>query len=114
MARDPQEPVAPEEAAEKAVGISNRESAAEERAEREAHPPAAVGSPPPEDAAGNVGDEPIRDYSGLQTAHKAGSRSIAQKEDATKYPDRSMPASRKVAGAFGKEPSPEAEPRKPE
>jgi hypothetical protein len=63
-----------------------------------------VGSPPPEDAAGHVGDEPISDYSQLQTAHKAGSRSIAQKEADSRYPDRSMPASRKVAGAFGKEP----------
>ena len=29
---------------------------------------------------------------------------IAQKEAESRYPDRSMPASRKVAGAFGKEP----------
>ena len=86
------------------TGISNRESAAEENAERAAHPPVPVGSPPPEDAAGRVGDEPIDDYSQLQTAHKAGSRSIAQKEAESRYPDRSMPASRKVAGAFGKEP----------
>jgi hypothetical protein len=87
------------------TGISNRESAADERAERNAHPPVSGDTPAPEDAAGNVGDEPIKDYSGLQTAHKAGSRSIAQKEDAARYPDRSMPASRKVPGAFGKEPS---------
>jgi hypothetical protein len=114
MARDPQPPRVSEEAGADAAGISNRESAAEERAERNAHSPAAGGSPPPEDAAGNVGDEPIEDYNGLQTAHKAGSRSIAQKEDAARYPDRSMPASRKVPGAFGKEPSSAAEPRKPE
>jgi hypothetical protein len=86
------------------AGISNRESAEEERDERAAHPPVEVGSPPPEDAAGRVGDQPIEDYSQLQTAHKAGSRSIAQKEAGSRYPDRSMPASRKVAGAFGKEP----------
>jgi len=114
MAKNPQVPVVPEEEADDAVGISNRESAAEERAERDAHPPATAGSPPPEDAAGNVGDEPIEDYSGLQTAHKAGSRSIAQKEDAARYPDRTMPASRKVPGAFGKESSTASEPRKPE
>lgn len=114
MARDRGAPVSAEDDADDAVGISNRESAAEERAEREAHPPATGDSPPPEDAAGTVGDVPIEDYSGLQTAHKAGSRSIAQKEDAARYPDRSMPASRKVPGAFGKEPSPAAEPRKPE
>jgi hypothetical protein len=29
---------------------------------------------------------------------------MAQKEAESKYPDRSMPASRKVPGAFGKEP----------
>jgi hypothetical protein len=86
------------------AGISNRESAEEERAERAAHPPVPVGSPPPEDAAGHVGDQPIDDYSQLQTSHKAGSRSIAQKEAGSRYPDRSMPASRKVAGASGKEP----------
>lgn len=114
MARDRQASVSAETKAADEVGISNRESAAEERAEREAHPPDAGGSPPPEDAGGDVGDQPIEDYSGLQTAHKAGSRSIAQKEDAAKYPDRSMPASRKVPGAFGKEPSPPPEPREPE
>jgi hypothetical protein len=114
MARDPQAPVSAEHDADDAVGISNRESAEEERAEREAHPPTAGGSPAPEDATGTVGDEPIEDYSGLQTAHKAGSRSIAQKENAAKYPDRSMPATRKVPGAFAKEPSPAAEPDKPE
>ena len=92
------------EQTDEAVGISNRESAAEEQAERAEHPPIDGGSPPPEDAAGNVGDEPIQDYDGLQTAHKAGSRSIAQKEDEARYPDRSMPPSRKAAGAFGKEP----------
>jgi len=96
------------------TGISNRESAQEERAERAAHPPAEAGSPPPEDAAGRVGDQPIGDYSGLQTAHKAGSRSIAQKEAESRYTDRPMPASRKVAGAFGKEPSPPSEGTEPE
>jgi hypothetical protein len=83
-------------------GISNREPASEEAAEREAHPPVDA-QPVPEDAAGRVGDASGRDLGG-QTSHKAGSRSIAQKEDASRYPDRSMPASRKVDGAFGKEP----------
>ena len=90
--------------AESETGISNRESAAEEREERAAHPPVDTSSPPPEDAAGNVGDAAITNFEGRQTAHKAGSRSIAQKEAESRYPDRSMPASRKVAGAFGKEP----------
>jgi hypothetical protein len=86
------------------TGISNRESAAEETAERDEFPPVDTASPPPQDAAGDVGEKPIDDYSDRQTSHKAGSRSIAQKEAESRYPDRSMPASRKVAGAFGKEP----------
>jgi len=38
-----------------------------------------------------------------QTSHKAGSRSVAQKESGSRYADRAMPASREVAGAFGRE-----------
>jgi hypothetical protein len=89
---------------EKTQGISNRESASEEAAERAEHPPLDQSSPEPEDAAGNVGEQPLDDNRNRHTSHKAGSRSIAQKEDEARYPDRSMPASRKVAGAFGKEP----------
>jgi hypothetical protein len=84
-------------------GISNRESADEEAREREQHPPIDTGSPPPVDAGGDVGEAPLETVPDRQTSHKAGSRSIAQKEDETKYPDRSMPPTRKVAGAFGKE-----------
>jgi hypothetical protein len=86
------------------TGISNRESAEQERAERAAHPPVDTSSPPPQDAGADVGERGSADNSGRQTAHKAGSRSIAQKEAESRYPDRSMPPSRKVAGAFGKEP----------
>jgi hypothetical protein len=86
------------------TGISNRESADEEARERREHPPVDPGSPPPEDAAGRVGEQPLDDLRDRHTSHKAGSRSIAQKEDEARYPDRSMPASRKVAGAYGKEP----------
>lgn len=86
------------------AGISNRESAEQERAERAAHPPIDTSAPPPQDAAGDVGEHGLADESGRQTAHKAGSRSIAQKEAESRFPDRSMPASRKVGGAFGKEP----------
>lgn len=100
--------------AEGATGISNRESAREEEAGRATHPPAEAGSPPAEDAAGRVGDQPISDDNGLQTSHKTGSRSMAQKEAESRYPDRSMPASRKVAGAFGKEPSAPADTTEPE
>jgi hypothetical protein len=86
------------------TGISNRESADEEARERREHPPIDAGSPPPEDAAGRVGDVPLDHRDGLQTSHKAGSRSIAQKEAGARYADRSQPAARKVAGAFGREP----------
>ena len=85
-------------------GISNRESAEEEARERQQHPPINTGSPAPEDAAGRQGEQPLGDLRDRHTSHKAGSRSIAQKEAASRYPDRSMPATRKVAGAFGKEP----------
>jgi hypothetical protein len=86
------------------TGISNRESAAYEAEERRAHPPSATDSPAPEDAAGRVGEQPLTDTRDRHTSHKAGSRSIAQKQAESRYPDRSMPASRKVAGAFGREP----------
>ena len=88
----------------KRVGISNRETPGKEQRERAAHPPVATGSPPPQDAAGDVGEAPLEEVPNRQTSHKAGSRSIAQKEDRARYPDRSMPASRKVSGAFGREP----------
>ena len=86
------------------AGISNRESPDAEARERRQHPPVQTSSPPPEDAAGRVGEEPLDDRRDRHTSHKAGSRSIAQKEAEARYPDRSMPAARKVAGAFGREP----------
>ena len=86
------------------TGISNRETPAEEAQERRKHPPLETGSPEPTDAAGRAGEEPADEVPNRQTSHKAGSRSIAQKEDAARYPDRSMPATRRVSGAFGKEP----------
>lgn len=89
----------------KNTGISNRESAPEEAKERQEFPPVDTSSPPPQDAAGRTGEQPLDDNRDRHTSHKAGSRSIAQKESESRYPDRSMPASRKVAGAFGKEPS---------
>jgi hypothetical protein len=93
-----------EKSAAAGSGISNRESPDEETRDREAHPPLDPSSPPPEDAAGRVGEAPLDDLRDRHTSHKAGSRSIAQKESESRYPDRSMPASRKVSGAFGKEP----------
>ncbi len=88
----------------KATGISNRETPAEEAQERAEHPPQNTGSPEPEDAAGRVGEQPLTDLRDRHTSHKAGSRSIAQKEAESKYTDRSQPQSRKVAGAYGNEP----------
>jgi hypothetical protein len=89
-------------------GISNRESAAEERQERREFPPETPDAAPEvQDAAGRRGEAQIEDYSDSHTSHKAGSRSVAQKEAESKYPDRSHPASRKVAGAYGEEPEDE-------
>lgn len=88
----------------KETGISNRETAPEEATERSNHPPADTTSPPPEDAAGRVGETPLTDIRDRHTSHKAGSRSIAQKKAESRYPDRSTPPSRKVGGAFGREP----------
>jgi hypothetical protein len=88
----------------KDVGISNRESAAEEAHERQELPPIDTSSPPPQDAAGRVGEEPLEDLNSRQTSHKTGSHSIAVKASEARYPDRSTPASHPVGGAFGKEP----------
>jgi hypothetical protein len=89
---------------DKHTGISNRETPDEEARERAEHPPVDTSSPEPQDAAGRVGEDPLTDHSDRHTSHKAGSRSIAQKEAEARYPDRSMPATHKVGGAFGKEP----------
>jgi hypothetical protein len=91
-------------------GISNRESPQEETREREEHPPVHESAPQAEDASGRQGPEDPNAARDGHTSHKAGSRSVAQKEANTRYPDRSMPAARKVAGAFGREPSPERQP----
>lgn len=86
-------------------GISNRETADEEQQERAEHPPIAPDAPPVEqDAAGREGEQPLDDRRDRHTSHKAGSRSIAQKEADSKYADRGHPASHKVAGADGREP----------
>ena len=85
-------------------GISNRESFSEEQQERMEFPPVRPDTPPVEqDAGGDEGERASADNDGRHTSHKAGSRSIAQKEADSKYADRSHPASRKVAGADGRE-----------
>lgn len=86
------------------TGISNRETPAEEEQDRREHAPEDTGSPAPQDAAGRVGESPLEEVPNRQTSHKAGARSIAQKEDNTRYPDRGMPPTHKKGGAFGKEP----------
>jgi hypothetical protein len=89
-------------------GISNRETAADEHQERQQLPQVTPDAPPEvRDAAGRSGEAQITDYSDSHTSHKAGSRSVAQKEAESKYADRSHPASRKVAGAYGEEPEDE-------
>jgi hypothetical protein len=85
------------------TGISNRVSPEEETEERRAYPALNTGSPPPQDAAGRVGERPLTDDRDRHTSHKAGSRSVAQKESGSRYPDRSTPSARKVGGAFGRE-----------
>lgn len=85
-------------------GISNRESAGEEAKGRTDHPAVDTSSPPPEDAAGRVGESRLTDARDRHTSHKPGSRSIAQEEAESRYPDRSTPPSRQVGGAFGREP----------
>jgi hypothetical protein len=90
---------------EKTMGISNRETPSEEAREREEFPPATEQPPEPQDAAGDEGESALEgEVPARQTSHKAGSRSIAQKQDGSKYPDRSMPQTNPVPGAFGKEP----------
>ena len=88
------------------TGISNRESAAEESAERAAHPPIETNVSSPEAAASRTDDESdvARD---LQMSAKAGNRSMAQKQAGSRYPDTAMPAAKKVPGAFGKERQPD-------
>jgi len=85
-------------------GISNRESPEEEADERREFPPVDTSSPPPQDAAGRVGEEPLDDTRDRHTSHKTGSHSLVEKEQEARYVDSSMPRTRKVDGAFGKEP----------
>jgi hypothetical protein len=86
-------------------GISNRETPQEEAEERREFPPVDTSSPAPEDAAGRAGEEPLEDMRDRQTSHKTGSHSLVEKEQEARYVDRSMPQTRKVDGAFGKEPA---------
>ena len=86
------------------TGISNRESARQEAEERIDHPPVGEGAPLEEDTADRIADDSAGDIAGRQTSRKAGSRSSAQKESESRSPERPMPATSKVGGAFGREP----------
>jgi hypothetical protein len=85
------------------VGISNRLSPDEKGRDAAEHPPLETDAPPPRDAAGRVGEEPVEGEADRQTSLKAGSRSTAQREAAARHPDDATPSSRKVSGAFGRE-----------
>jgi hypothetical protein len=86
------------------TGISNRETPSEEAKERQEFPPENTGSSAPTDAAGREGETASEEVPDRHTSHKAGARSIAQKEDASKYADRGMPQTHQKGGAFGREP----------
>jgi len=88
-------------------GISNRETPQEEAQERREFPPVDTSAPPPQDAAGRVGEQPLDDMRDRHTSHKTGSHSLAEKEQEARYVDRAMPPTAKVDGAFGKEPDAE-------
>ena len=99
----PSQPSEESSATGRHAGISNRESAGQESAERAAHPPVNASATSEEGAAGRVDERPTDVELDLQTSHKAGSRSMAQKESASRYADKAMPASNKVPGASGRE-----------
>jgi hypothetical protein len=91
-----------------AQGISNRESPQAEAEERKSHPPIQESLERQEtaegqDAAAEADQLEANASRDEQTSSKAGSRSMALKEAGTRYANRSMPATRKVAGAFGRE-----------
>jgi hypothetical protein len=85
------------------VGISNRMSPEDEARDAREHPPLDPGDPPPQDAAGRVGDASAEGPADRQTSVKSGSRSTAQKAAGTRHQDGPAPSSRKVSGAFGRE-----------
>lgn len=87
------------------AGISNRMTPEDEAKDRREHPPEQTGPPPVEDAAGRAGGGDVEPEGERQTSHKAGSRSVAQKEAGSRHADSGSPDTRPAGGAFGKEPS---------
>jgi hypothetical protein len=87
------------------AGISNRESAVAENQERQRLAPPESETSESEEA-GELAATAETASAGReqQGSNKAGSRSRAQKQTGARYPERSAPASKKVGGAFGKEP----------
>jgi hypothetical protein len=87
------------------TGISNRQSAVAEEVERQRFAPLENEPTESQQSEGLADIErisPVTD--GQQMSNKMGSRSRAQKKTESRYPERSMPAAKKVGGAFGKEP----------
>jgi hypothetical protein len=85
------------------MGISNRESASEEERERREHPPLVQDQTRFQDAESGDSELPLNDLAGEQTSRKSGVHSSAQKQEASRDPERPVPPSRPVAGAYGKE-----------
>jgi hypothetical protein len=85
------------------VGISNRETPREEAEERREHPPAGANARKSGGAPAHESEPSMAEADGQQHS-KSGVRSTAQKESATKYAERSMPATSKTDGASGREP----------
>jgi hypothetical protein len=86
-----------------ATGISNRESATEEAIDRQEHPPLNQERLRFHDAESGGDDLPLNDQSGEQSSRKSGLHSSAQKQEGSRDPERPVPPSRPVAGAYGKE-----------
>jgi hypothetical protein len=86
-----------------ATGISNRESASEEARERQEHPPLNQNHLRFDDAETGADELPLNDQNGEQSSRKSGLHSSAQKQEESRDPERPVPPSRPVAGAFGKE-----------
>jgi hypothetical protein len=85
------------------TGISNRESAAEEQAERNRLPRTPSDARSDDDVRAGGSETSGAADQNEQSSSKHGSRSEAQKAAESKYVDRPHPASEKTDGAFGRE-----------
>jgi len=94
------QPLATAEGINTGPGISNRESATAEDAERQRWPPIEAASSPQEEAS----EQDAQEVRSGQSSTKTGSRSGAQKRARSRNAERAAPSATKVEGAFGKEP----------